>query len=232
LQAIANTLHIYDAIIPVLQKGLANTNAKQIIDLASGGGGGWLSLADKIIEELPGVTIKLTDYYPNVDAFIQTKQKFPQLFDYSVESVDATDVDPGLTGLRTQFLSFHHFKPEQAKRILQNAVDAGQPIAVFEALERDAKHFAIIQGLPLSAFAITPFIQPFSADRLFYTYIIPAVPFFIGFDGFVSVCRVYSQEEMREMTASLNNTSSFEWEIGKMKKGPVTIQYLLGYPKK
>lgn len=232
LQALANTLRFYEAIIPVLRKGLAHTDTKQIVDLASGGGGGWLSLAGKIQAELPGVKILLTDFYPNTDAFAETHAKHPDLFDYTTESVDATNVPSTLKGLRTQFLSFHHFTPEQARRILQNAVDARQPIAIFEAAQRDLKNLLMINSIPASVLALTPFIKPFSLDRLVYTYLVPAVPFFIGFDGIVSVFRMYSPEELRELIASLDNGESFEWEIDTVRRGPITVSYLLGYPKK
>jgi hypothetical protein len=231
LRSIANTMQFYDAIIPILQKGVEKSGTNQIIDLASGGGGGWLSMANKVITVIPNVSIRLTDFYPNIKAFKETQRQYPDLFTYSTESVDATNVSKELKGLRTQFLSFHHFEPEMAKKILQNAVDSKQPIAIFEAIERTPYNFALMAGIPLSVYALTPFIKPFSWDRLFYTYAIPAVPFFVGFDGFVSVCRVYSQEEMRYLVESLHDSDSFEWEIGKQKKGLVTIQYLLGYPK-
>jgi hypothetical protein len=231
LQAAANSFRLYDDILPILKKGIEKSSKKQIIDLASGGGGGWLSLASKIKTALPGVKVLLTDFYPNVEAFKQIQVQNPGLFDYSSSSIDATNVPKEMTGLRTQFLSFHHFKPEQARKILQNAVDAKQPIAIFEAIERTPKYFALISGISLSVYSLTPFIKPFNAERLALTYLVPVIPFFVSFDGLVSVCRVYSQEEMAEMTKSLADSETFEWEIGKIKKGLLTIQYLLGYPK-
>ena len=231
LQTAANSFNIYESIIPILQKGVAKSGTRQIIDLASGGGGGWLSLAEKIAQAIPGINIKLTDFYPNIEAFKKTQTRYPYLFDYSSTSVNATEVPIELKGLRTQFLSFHHFKPIQARLILQNAVDSKQPIAIFEALERTPFNFAMITGIPLTVFGLTPFIKPFTFKRLALTYLIPVVPFFVGFDGFVSVFRVYSQEEMKEMTRTLIDSESFEWEIGKFKKGIITVQYLLGYPK-
>ena len=232
LQAVANSFRLYDDILPILKKGIEKSTNKQIIDLASGGGGGWLSIASIIEKVIPGIKIKLTDYYPNIDAFKQIQAQYPGLFDYSSRSIDATNVPKEMKGLRTQFLSFHHFKPEQAQMILQNAVDAQQPIAIFEAIERTPQYFALISGISLSVYALTPFIKPFNTERLALTYLLPAIPFFVSFDGLVSVCRVYSQEEMAAMTRSLKNSGSFEWEIGKIKKGLLTVQYLLGYPNK
>ncbi len=41
-----------------------------------------------------------------------------------------------LKGFRTMFTSFHHFPPEEARAILQNAVDAGEGIGIFEITRR------------------------------------------------------------------------------------------------
>lgn len=72
LQILANTLKFYEGIIPILKKGLENSGNTQIIDLASGGGGGWLAVAESMKKEIPGVQITLTDYYPNISAFEST----------------------------------------------------------------------------------------------------------------------------------------------------------------
>ncbi len=232
LQILANTLKFYEGIIPVLKKGIEATDTKQIVDLASGGGGGWLAIADKIRKEIPNISILLTDFYPNIDAFEQNKNKCPELFGYASASIDATNVPKALKGLRTQFLSFHHFTPEMCTSILQNAVDARQPIAIFEFLERDILHLLKVGAIPASVYALTPFIRPFTLERLFYTYAVPIVPMSIGFDGIVSVFRTYTLDEMREMTKMLNGGDTYHWDIGVQKSTLVSTQYLLGIPKK
>ena len=42
------------------------------------------------------------------------------------------NVPESLNGFRTLFSSFHHFRPEQARAILANAMEKKQAIAVFE----------------------------------------------------------------------------------------------------
>ena len=136
-----------------------------------------------------------------------------------------------LKGLRTQFLSLHHFKPNDAKQILQNAVDSESSIAIFEAQERSvASVFAMVFS-PLTVLFTTPFIKPFKIGRIIFTYIIPLVPIFVMWDGVISALRTYSVKEMNQLVDSLNNKESFNWEIGKIKSGPSVVMYLIGVKK-
>lgn len=231
LQFVSNLFNLYRGGLPILKKGIAKSGSNQVIDLASGGGGSWIKLAKELQKEVPDLKVKLTDYYPNETAFKATVEKNAAVFSYETQSISALDVPPNLKGLRTMFLSFHHFTPKQAQQILQNAVDAHQPIAIFEAQERDLSHFIKFLFSPINVILCSPFIRPFKIGRLIFTYLIPLVPIFVWWDGLVSVLRTYSTQEMTEMTQRLNNADSFEWEIGKTKNKGMTVQYALGYPK-
>lgn len=231
LQFIANKMDVYKEAIPVLQKGLKKSGQKKIIDLAAGGGGGWEKIVPRLKEQFPTLQITLTDFYPNTKAFKKMLLLDKDVFKYVPEGVNALDVPPQLKGLRTQFLSFHHFKYDDAKNILQNAVDARMPIAVFEIQERNMEHVLKNMFSPLMVLLTAPFIKPFSIGRLIFTYLIPIVPLFILWDGVVSVLRTYSIKEMKQMTSELKNRTHYKWEVDKIKDGPITVLYLLGYPK-
>lgn len=124
----------------------------------------------------------------------------------------------------------HHFKPIGAKRILQNAVDAKQPIAIFEAQKRDLPHLIKFALPPIAVLLMTPFIRPFKWSRIVFTYLIPAIPLFTFCDGIVSVLRTYCVEALNEMTQTLQDSDSYRWEIGESKSGSILVSYLLGYP--
>lgn len=231
LQFVVHQFDFYKGITGVLVKGLEKSGGNTIIDLASGGGGPWRRLSDHLLSQKENLKVTLTDYYPNITAFEKMAGYKPSVFSYKKESVSALDVPGELTGFRTQFLSFHHFRPEEARQILQNAVNARQPIGIFEAQKRDAKHFIQFFFSPINVLLVTPFIRPFSVLRLIFTYLIPLVPLFVWWDGIVSVLRTYSVEEMKALTGELEKGDTFTWEIGEKKTGQVTNLYLLGYPK-
>lgn len=232
LQFVANKFDFYKTITPILKKGVDASGTNQIIDLASGGGGGWLKLSEHIAEEMPDVKVRLTDFYPNIAAFKQTVSKNPEVFTYEESSVNALNVPKELKGLRTQFLSLHHFRPDDAQQIFQNAVDANSPIAVFEAQKRSVGDFIKFFFSPLNVLITTPFIRPFSIGRIVFTYLIPIVPIFVWWDGLVSVLRTYSDKEIHGLISKLKNGDSFNWEVSFVKNGAVKIYYVLGVPKR
>ena len=231
LQFVANAFKMFKDVTPILKKGIEAAETNEIIDLASGGGGAWLSILDDLEKQTPDIKITLTDYYPNLDAFKRMKEKGRGLIDYSTESVNALQAPENLKGLRTMFLTFHHFKPEEAQQILQNAVDHNMPIAIFEAQKRDVAHLIKFMLSPINVVLSTPFIRPFKLGRIIFTYLIPIVPILVFWDGLVSVLRTYSVEELSAMSAKLEGTTNYDWEIAELKSGPVTIPYLLGCPK-
>lgn len=232
LQFVANLFDFYAPVIPVLVRGLKASHGTTIIDLGSGGGGGLLRVASQLTAEVETVQIVLTDLHPNLAAFEATVAKNPQVFSYHPGRINALNVPSALTGLRTQFLSFHHFQPQDARQILQNAVDAGAAIAIFEGQKRDISHVIRFALSPIFVLFFTPFIRPMTLGRLLFTYLLPVVPLTVMWDGVVSVLRTYTPAEIHEMIATLRHADSYHWEVGEAKNGQITLPYLLGYPRK
>lgn len=230
LQFLSNKTKMYKPIIPIIKKGLEKSGTNQIIDLGSGGGGGLIWLNSELKKDIPNLKVTLTDYYPNISAFKYTKQQADN-FEFVEKSVDARNVPSELKGLRTQFLSLHHFRPVDAKLILQNAIDTNSSIAIFEAQERSVPSILAMLFSPLSVLITTPFIRPFKLGRIIFTYLIPIVPLFVLWDGIVSSFRTYSVKEMNELVGNLNGTENYDWEINKIKSGPGVVLYLLGTKK-
>lgn len=214
---------------PPLKK-LTNLKAKLLKGFGSGGGGGLIWLNSELKKDIPDLKIILTDFYPNIPAFKFTKEKADN-FENVEKSVDARSVPNEFKGLRTQFLSLHHFKPKDARLILQNAIDTDSSIAIFEGQERSFPSILAMLLSPISVLLTTLFIRPFKIQRIVFTYLIPIVPLFVLWDGVISSLRTYSVEEMKKLVENLNGTETYDWEINKLKSGPSVILYLLGSKK-
>jgi hypothetical protein len=85
--------------------------------------------------------------------------------------------------------------------------------------------------LPLLAWLFTPFLRPFRWSRLFWTYVVPAIPFVLLHDGIVSCLRTYEPAELQAMVARLHGRP-YVWEIGRTVSplSPIGITYLTGWP--
>jgi hypothetical protein len=181
------------------------------------------------------VSIKLSDKYPHPEAVQKWAQTSPQRIEYLAEPVDAMKVPHHLKGMRTLFEGFHHFKPEQAKSILQDAVENRAAIGIFEASLKPPLGLFLLLLTPLTTLVsyllITPFIKPRTMSRFFWTYLVPAVPLATCWDGVISFLRAYSLRELRELTDTLQR-EDYNWEVGQASTGtPVFVfTYLLGYP--
>lgn len=230
LQFLSNKTKLYKPIVAILEEALKNSHTNQIIDLGSGGGGGLLWLNSELQKNVPDLKILLTDFFPNIPAFERTKTQADN-FGFIATTIDARHVPKSLEGLRTQFLSLHHFRPKDAIQILQNTVDSNSSIALFEAQERSFPSILAMIFSPISVILTTPFIRPFKIGRLIFTYLIPIVPLFVLWDGIVSCLRTYSVKEMKTLVNRLERKDNYNWDINKVKSGPGVVLYLVGIPK-
>jgi len=231
LQAVWMTFDTYRPIVPLLRRALEESESSHVIDLCSGAGGPWLQLArDFETGQTYKTSVLLTDLHPNTEGFKRASSEFESVSFYE-HSVSAMRVPPHLDGFRTIFSSFHHFSPKEASRILCDAAKEQQGIAIFEGANRDIKTVLAICFLPLAALFITPAIKPFRWSRIFWTYVVPLVPFMLWFDGLISCLRAYSQDELLQMSRKVQ-AKDYHWQVGTRANGFISITYLIGYPKK
>ncbi len=232
LQFVIATTKSYAAMVPILAAALQRTGTRRVLDLCAGAAGPWLWLQPVLAARGVSVSVCLTDKYPNLEAFQLSSRLTQQLIGYHPQSVDATRVPGELTGFRTIFSAFHHFRPKQACAVLADAVHQRQGIAVFEGTQNSVLALLLMLLVPLMVLLMTPFIRPFRWSRLLWTYLIPLLPLIVLFDGLVSCLRTYSVEELRGLVASLA-ANDYHWDIGTVKStaGPIPITYLIGVPK-
>lgn len=217
----------------LLGRALDAAGTDEIVDLCSGSSGALLWFRQKLEEERGRpVRVVLTDKYPHVDKFEELARESGGRVSFRRESIDATAVPADLAGARTMFLSFHHFRPELARSILEDAARSRRAIVVLEGSERNAMAVAIaLFAIPLVVWLLTPFVRPFRWGRLVWTYLVPVVPLAVWWDGVVSCLRTYTVAELEEMTAAIG-AQDYVWEAGRarVEGTPGGSTYLLGYP--
>jgi len=226
---------VYAPVGPLLQCAMESTGSRSIVDMCSGAAGPWLDLSRELGSHhtsggAPALQICLTDKYPNLGAFEKASAASEGRIRFYAGSVDATNVPRELNGLRTMFTSFHHFLPHTGRAILQDAVDAGEGIGVFEIARRAPSAIGLTFAFVLALFVCTPWIRPFRWSRLFWTYLLPIVPFVLLFDGVVSCLRTYRPQELLKMVDQLT-ARDYQWDAGELPTRFVPITYLIGYPQ-
>jgi hypothetical protein len=219
---------------PKLRELLERSGERHIVDLCSGGAGPLPIMLKELKAQGIDVTATLTDLYPNVAGFEHLCEGSEGRLDFVGEPVDVGHVPDSLRGLRTLFNALHHFRPAAARSILQSAVDAGQPIGVFEAVSRHPVQLLGMLFVGMLVMLCVPFLRPFRWSWLWLTYVIPVIPLFAMWDGMVSCLRVYSKRELHELVAGLEGGERFEWEIGTiaLSPSPAAATYLIGTPRR
>jgi len=227
LQFIQTRFRLDRAIAPLVRRLLDESGTARIVDLCSGGSGPLLLLVKDLADAGVPVRATMTDLYPNVPAFEAIAAQSGGRIGFETRSVDARKVPSDLTGLRTIFNGFHHFRPADARSVLHAAAEARQPIAIFEASERAWRMLIPILFTPLFVLIATPFMRPFLWRRLWLTYLLPAVPFTCFWDGVVSQLRCYTLDELR---ALCKGSAPMRWEAGQIPiaKGTGRLTYLIG----
>ena len=214
--------------LPHIADLLTHAKGNRVLDLCSGAGGP-IPIVAEAIQEHTNARFLLSDIHPH-SHWNESNSRLETVF-YHPESVSALAVDNRLCDARTLFESFHHFRPADAISILKDAVDANQPIAVFEFQRR-----SIIDMLlpPISLVIVVAvflhwFYTPFRWSKVFFT-LIPIIPFILIFDGIVSVLRTYTVHELGEMAKQAGD-DKYRWEVRQtVDRGFGRITCLIGWP--
>ncbi len=228
-------LHLYEPAIPKLSRVLSTRKPSRVVDLCSGSGATAVLLQKALKEmdpqNIPRIT--LSDYFPDKSSFAYIQHSNPGI-DFDDRSIDARSIPKDLHGFRTLFTSFHHFPPNDARLILENAISDSTGIAIFEFTERSPMNCLRYLAIPLLAMVSAIRIRPYRFSRLFFSFVIPILPLVILWDGLVSNMRTYSPDELQELVRATKGHDSFSWEIGKIGGGifcaPIT--YLIGIPNR
>lgn len=229
LRMILDELQPFNRRVDLLARAVRATSEPRVLDLCSGGAGPWFHLQPELAKELGrDVEVLLTDKFPNTAVAADVARRGGAV-KYHPNSVDARDVPESLDGVRTVVDGLHHFPPEQAIGILQDAVNKGQPIVIFESLGRSWRDLLQVLLLPIFVLLLTPKVRPFRWSRILFTYLIPIAPFLISWDVAVSVLRCYTVDELRSMADQLEGPR-YTWEGGSYRHRGTPVTYFAGIP--
>jgi hypothetical protein len=222
-----------DDLIPILRKALSYSHNNTIIDLCSGSGGPMIEIFRELNKEKEECEVKLilTDLYPNLEMASKINNSPVKNLSYITSPVNASDVDTELLGVRTMIGSFHHMKPDIARKILENAKNDKVPICIYEISDNGfptVLWWATIPVIFLMALLITPFVRPLTWKQLLFTYIIPIIPLVFAWDGAVSNVRTYTLADMDILLQGLDGPD-YKWEKARIKNRANKL-YLLGFP--
>ena len=231
LQFAQTATGMHKTLTPLIRDALAAGNTTHIIDLCSGGSGPLIAVIDNLRQSGINATATLTDLFPNLPAFERAASESNGAIDYIGTAVDARAVPRNLTGLRTLFNGFHHFRPADATAILADAVRANEPIAIFEFSRRSLGTVIPILLMPLFVWLSTPFMRPMTWRRVLFTYPLPLVPLTCLWDGMVSQLRAYTIDELRDLGRA---AGTMDWRAGAVPiaRGSGWLTYLVGAPVK
>jgi len=227
LRFLAEITRGFEPVVPMLERALAASSVRRVVDLCSGGGGPWAGLCAR----LPDVEVVLTDLYPNHAAFDAIEARTGGRVRGRREATDATDV--AVAGVRTLFNGFHHLPPEAALGVLRDAVEKAQPILIVEASDHRGIGMGVVSLAAASSFVVAPFVRPFRWERLALTWAVPVIPALLFYDGVASMLRLYGTEDLHDLVARADPQRRFTWEIASASVPGVPIgglRTLLGLP--
>ncbi|CAD6449140.1 0d52555a-b56d-42bc-a31a-1772494bb005 [Sclerotinia trifoliorum] len=168
------------------------------------------------------VQFVLTDLHPHIPDWTEASKRSENL-NFISESVDAANAPRnllknvnGVNGetkvFRLYNLAFHHFDDGLGSKILKNTVETADGFGIFELQERTLSSLITMFAMGIMILGITPFYFWRSPGHLFFTYIIPIIPFVLVFDGIISSLRTRSAEEVEALMRG-SGVDTQEWKV-------------------
>lgn len=216
-------------------------NFSQIVDLGSGSGGTMPESLKRVNEKIEGqaINLMLTDLHPNEKFIAEIDNQKLANIEYNPNPINATDINKAPAGLKTMIASFHHMRPDTAKKILLSAENNREPILIYEVAKNTIPVLLWWLLLPISllilflmSLVMTLFVRPLTFSQILFTYFIPIIPLVYAWDGQASLMRTYTYRDIEELIGH-QEEKSYKWIIGNAKKsnGKELGYYIMGYPE-
>ncbi|KAG8404921.1 hypothetical protein J3459_022375 [Metarhizium acridum] len=193
----------------IVSKLPSKPSAYTFVDACAGAGGPTPMLESNLNALLPAtggkpVRFLLADLYPDWAAWKKITSASENI-SYMDKPVDATTttryVDDNTLECRLFNLCFHHFDDDQAAKVLQSSVEGSDAFVILEMTQRSMPALMNTSIVILSPIITTLLWFWWSPLHILFTYIIPIVPLFFAWDGYVSCIRTRSGKEIRALIA-------------------------------
>lgn len=221
----------YDPIFGLIEGLIRKSKHSKLRDYCSGGSQYLLSLLRYLRKNgIADCKIELTDKYPNLDAFKLISSRSSGAVSYISSSVDALNPPSDSSETRVMFSAMHHFSPNELQLMLNRAIKENCAIGIFDYSCWDpVRAILLLILLVPHIFIIMPFSGHFSWKKMFWTYLIPAIPLALLIDGAISRWNGYSTAELKELIDKLPK-KTYDWETGSKHNFLWTgkIVYLVG----
>ena len=183
---------------------------------------------DRMYNAEGGVNFVLTDIAPHLEAWRAAARKSENLH-YIATSVDAADAPRDLLKpfqkkdsifevsqkmFRLFNLAFHHFDDHLASKILQNTLATSDGFGIFELQGRTFSSLITCSLMWPLLWIVSPYYFWRSPGHLFFTYIIPIIPFVVVFDGYVSSLRTRTGDEILAMLERKDPVAEWDFWMG------------------
>ncbi|MCJ1401224.1 hypothetical protein MMC11_004436 [Xylographa trunciseda] len=194
------------------------------------------SQANGNAESLP-VSFVLTDIAPHIEAWEEAQLRSPtqslQYIDYPIDATNAprdflspiTRTGQSQKVFRLFFLAFHHFDDPLATKILENSIDTSDGFAIFELQHRTFSSLLTCTLMWPLLLLISPYYFWRDPGFLFFTYIIPIIPFVLVVDGYTSSLRTRTADEIQTMMGGGGKGGIKGW---KFRSGSEVHTYPIG----
>lgn len=211
---------VLDGVGPLFGDFCARVRCTSVLDLCSGSGEPVSSLLEALGRRgLAPPRFHLSDLFPDVAAMRRVAARHPGLVEVVAEPVDACDVPARHDQpARTIINALHHLPPPVAAGLIADSVAKRRALFVVEGFPRSLRRMAATIPILLVAGALNPLLAP--RDRLLKvlsTWATPVVAAAGMWDAVVSALRMYSEAELRELTAGARD---YDWEYRLVPYAP------------
>jgi hypothetical protein len=219
---------------PIIEEIIEKSHATIIQDSCSGAGGPMLEVFAKLKKNRGDSTVELelSDLYPNAKVVSDLKINPIPGVSYQDQGVDVLEQEFAKDSIQTMICSFHHLPVHKARKVLSRAVEEQRAICIFEITDNSYPVLLWwLAFLPfwLMTYVLTLKIRPLRFSQIFFTYCIQILPICVAWDGAVSNGRTYTEGDLKELTADLQQ--NYHWEIRRIKnRTPSKMLCLIGLP--